>query len=762
MTEPDRIDRLPAELQAVLQRLRRRIRLYVVMEGLAIAVIWLAVTFWIGLALDYFPVMMGASEMPITARSVILTLIAVILGYILYRWILRRTWVNFRNSSLALLLEKRFPEIDDSLVTAVELHRRSDESSLHQAMLKDATRVAVEKVRNVRVGQVLNIRPLVGKLAVALLAVVSVGLFGIMAQNAFAIWSQRLYLLSDTPWPRNTFIEVVGFEEGAVKVAKGGNLTIRARATATAPKLPPDVCTIQYVTSDGERGRVNMNQSGGLRDGYQQYVFDGKPFQGVLSNIEFDVVGNDFRVRDLAVIVVPSPQILSVALDCTFPEYTGWYARQMEYSAGVKLARGTKVIATLSANKPLRRAEILDKSTNKITEVVIDKQETNDKFQYAVESLEETTELEITLHDVDGVTSQEPYRIILVAIPDTPPAIDVRLAGIGSAITPDALLPVTGKVTDDYGVGRLWFSLEYPEAPSREFPLTVPSTPELEATLDLQKERQASENPLQLAPESRVTFSLQAEDQYNLEASPHVAQGDRYELEIVTESQLVALLEARELALRQRFEQIIKEMRESRDSLARVAESPENAAETTTAELSAGAAPEDSLGENGNNDAPEQAQQRAAQLRLLRVQRANQHSERSAQEVLGVALSFDDIRLELINNRVDSEERQERIVSDIATPLRHIASNMLPILTENLRNLETALGQPEDVSTQVDTSLAQADEVVLAMEQVLEKMLDLESYNQLLDLVRGLIEEQESLIERTKEIRKKQALELLQ
>jgi hypothetical protein len=125
-------------------------------------------------------------------------------------------------------------------------------------------------------------------------------------------------------------------------------------------------------------------------------------------------------------------------------------------------------------------------------------------------------------------------------------------------------------------------------------------------------------------------------------------------------------------------------------------------------------------------------------------------------------LSFEDIRLELSNNRVDSEERQTRITSEIANPLRHIAANMLPVLTKNLQDLETALGQSQEVSAQVDASLAQADEVVLAMEQVLEKMLDLESYNQLLDLVRGLIEEQESLIERTKEIRKKQALELLQ
>ena len=43
---------------------------------------------------------------------------------------------------------------------------------------------------------------------------------------------------------------------------------------------------------------------------------------------------------------------------------------------------------------------------------------------------------------------------------------------------------------------------------------------------------------------------------------------------------------------------------------------------------------------------------------------------------------------------------------------------------------------------------------------VLEKMLYLESYNEILDLVRGLIEEQEKLKEDTQKERKKAVLDL--
>ena len=43
-------------------------------------------------------------------------------------------------------------------------------------------------------------------------------------------------------------------------------------------------------------------------------------------------------------------------------------------------------------------------------------------------------------------------------------------------------------------------------------------------------------------------------------------------------------------------------------------------------------------------------------LRRVQTERVLQNSERSAHETLALAVAFDDIREELINNRVDTEE----------------------------------------------------------------------------------------------------------
>ncbi|MCA9262388.1 MAG: hypothetical protein KDA60_01010 [Planctomycetales bacterium] len=754
--------KLPREIHAVLAALRGRIRGYVIVEGIAVAVIWFAITFWAGLALDYLPVLMGASEMPVAARAVLLAIIGVVFAFILYRWILRRTRVVFRPSSLALLLEKKFPELGDSLVTAVELNQQeSDDSALHQSMVDQATETAVRHIQGLRISEVFNFTPLIQKGALAAVLLLSVVGFGVLASSSFAVWAKRLYALSDQPWPRRAQIEVLGFNEKQVKVAKGGDLSLHVIADATRPTPPPEVCTIYYETADGQNGRVNMNRSGAPRDGYQHYVFDGKPFQGVLEDVTFDVVGRDHRVQDFHVIVVPSPQVVRLELLCKMPSYTELVPRQLDYQAGLQLPRGTQLTLRAHANKGIVSADVVRVATNEQTTAQASADDAQ-TFEYAFGTLEATTELEITLHDTDGVSSQTPHRIVLVAKEDEAPQVDVRLTGISSAITPEARLPVQGAVRDDYGVRRTWFSVESEGASPYELDLAEVETDALSAAFDLRERRSADDERLELQPESRITFSVRAEDKYDLEAAPHVGESDRYELDVVTANQLVALLEARELSLRRRFEQIISEMQEARDSLSRVAsDEDEDEDEDSTESESESESEASGEGDLADADGSEREAERAASLRQLRVQRASQHAERAAQEVMGVALSFEDIREELINNRIDTEERKNRIVNDIALPLRNIGENMLPVMSGHLARLEANLEDPAQLSSLTQVSVEHTDRVIAAMQAVLEKMLELESYNELIDLVRSLIEQQDALLEKTKDEQKRQALELL-
>lgn len=740
MTESDaNLDPLIAQR---IDELRHRIRSYVWLEGIALAIIWLGVTFWIGWAVDYLPVRMGSNEMPRAARGVLLAFISIALGYILYRFVWRRIHTRLHASSLAVLIERVFPQFHDGLVTAVELGGVPAASPIHEQLLTSTRQEAAGLVRSIDVRRALDYRPLVRACAGALLSLVSILLFAVLATSAFSIWVQRLYALSDEPYPRRTSLEVVGFQDKSVSIARGSNFRLHVRADATRATPPPNICTLYFRAGQGQRGRVNMSKQGAVRNGFQYYTYEEKPFRNILADVEFDIAGGDLRLNDYRVRVVESPQIVGIELAYELPEYTGLLPRQEPYYNGMQLVRGTRIRFQVATNKPIHEAVISDSSTDPptVTPLQLDG---HSEFSYSVDSLTSGIAHEISLTDTEGIQSTRPYRLTVGMLDDQGPKIEVRLSAISSAVTQDARIPITGSATDDFGIESAWIEVASAEQ-TRRLEASIGSDGKVELAVDLRELARDPQQPLKLVEGNSLQLLVAARDACNLDGQGQTGQSDPYELKIVSHSQLLAMLEARELGLRRRFEQTITEVRDTRDSVAHVRSGASNSA-----------SPDAGLEEPATDPARRQA------LNLLRVQRASQHSERAAQEVLGVALSFDDIRNELINNRIDSAERQLRIERDVFAPLMQVSQQMFPQLSQALGSLEQSLNDPQVADPLCNQVVRQLDEILLAMESVRDKMLDLESYNELIDQMRALIRDQETLIEKTKQRRKQSALDLL-
>jgi hypothetical protein len=800
---------LSSDLQSLLAGLRWRIRLYIWVEGIALAVIWLGVMFWIGFGLDYLPVLMGSSEMPLAPRTFLLAATGIALAFILYRWIGRRTFVPLGDRSLALLLERRFDKFHDSLVTAVEMADLPDHASVFsRELLARTTDEARSGADSVSYLHVFNITALAQKLALASLIVGS--LFGLYAVNANALEraAQRLYLLSDVPWPRSAKIEVVGievirrlapnddsprsitipFDHNVVKVARGTNVLLKVRAAAPPEAdVVPDRCTVYYHTLKsspsvrGERGSVTMSQfremstrdaATGEDRSWRSFSFDGKPFKGVLSTIEFDVVGYDHRSSGYRLEVVESPAVVETLMDLAYPKYMVDEAtsshlpaeNQPYLPAGTFIPVGTQGTLKFRANKPLQKVDIVPTTGGDPMTIGIpaDAKDTQ-SFTYSIDALRTSTSLEINLTDADNVTADRPFRVFLTAVEDQSPQVEVTLKGIGSAVTPDVLVPIRGKITDDYGIQRTWSAVQINDSgEERERPFDLGKGGAVDNQIDFRAER-ADKSGLIIKPGDKLFLAIKAADKFDLGGEPHVAVGDRYNLDVVTPEELLAQLEVREIGLRRRFELIIEEMTQMRDSLLRV-----------KAGLTPGTASGADPDEPRNSDdldakplTPEQKAQRAAELSQLRIQRAIQQSQKSVAEILGVAAGFLGIRDELINNRVDTEDRKNRLKEQIADPLNKTCTEQFPRLDASLAALETVF-QGGGAKPASDTSAATADQaidqanVVLGeLEAVLSKMQDLETYNELLDLVRDLLKDQGKLIDRTQQERKREALEEL-
>lgn len=747
MIEPLRT--LPTPIPELLGRLRRRIRWYVVAEALTLAVCWVGLAYWIGLALDYLPVLLGSSEMPPAARLVLLAVTATGLLYILYRWLLRRLLVRLHSRHLALLVEKYFPQFHDALLTAVEVSPRElTADRLGQSMLQRTVESASQQAADVDLSRVFNFRPLLRNTVLGAAVLLSIGLFALLARDACALWTSRWLLASDAPWPRRAHIELLGFTDGKLKVAEGSDVTLRVRADANRPTPPPDVCTLYYRLDGGDEGRANMSKDGEPREGYQHYVFQGPPFKGLVEGVQFDVVGYDHRLRDQRVAVVKTPSIVAVELDCHWPAYIDRPPRKLKWRPGTSLPVGTQVTLTVQATKPLRQVQIENVQSGDTRKLELPAEPPQAAFSFDVADLQQAVALNLSLLDYDGVRSQQPYQVTIAAVEDLPPQMDVALRGIGTAITPDARIPLVGQVQDDYGVQRCWLELsQQPESPPFEQTITLAQRGELQTVLDLRQQRSDPQQPLSLQTGQQVRLLVKAQDGCDLKGTPQVGQSDEFPLAVVMPDELLAILEARELNLKRRFEQIIGEMTETRDSLLRL-----------QAEYQPGAeAPAREPGED-----PAEPAERQWSLRTLRIQRARQQGEKSQQEVAGVAASFADIREELVNNRIDTEQRKIRLQNQIVEPLQQIADQRFPGWQSTLQQLESQTEKQEVSLALASQAIRQAEEILLDMQRVLEKMIELESYNELVDLMRSVLKEQDELLERTKEQRKEETRSLLE
>src|SRR6266851_1088189 len=150
-----------------LQRLRSYIRTYVTAEGLAILALFVSLWFWIGLLLDFgFSKAFGVDwvqVVPWGLRAVVLAGLVTGLVVLVAFKVLVRLLREFRDSALALLLERRFPlALGDRLITAVELAdpRLAVRYGYSQSMIDQTVHDAADQVDRLDVALVFDWRRL--------------------------------------------------------------------------------------------------------------------------------------------------------------------------------------------------------------------------------------------------------------------------------------------------------------------------------------------------------------------------------------------------------------------------------------------------------------------------------------------------------------------------------------------------------------------------------------------------------------------------
>lgn len=751
---------LPDAVRRLLQRARHGIRVYVWLEGLANLVILLCVAFWAGMLLDWF------FEPSPAVRRGALVAVAVAAVVVIYRQVLRRAFVPLSDASLAVLLERRFGQLDDHLLTAVHLASPGADTSVYHPELVSRTQAAArEAVRDIHPRDLFHRGPLLRSIVVAVALVATIVAFSVLSGETFAFWVSRIRL-SPEPWPRRAHLEVVGFPPDSTgqrthKLAQDDDFELLVHAS-TRDFVAPEEVEIRFRLADGRRGRDSMIRVGEAvpgKDDFQLYRYE---FKHVAGTMTFDVVGDDDRVNDLRLEVVDRPELFAMELACVYPDYLGRPPQRLPVTGGMRIPEGTRVTLHAHSTKPLTEARIHTSRDAEDAELAFAAQP-QDTLTWKYGLLTDDDVLQIRATDVDGVSNRDPYRVSMSVVPDELPQVAVRLAGIGAAITPEAIIPLAGRITDDYGLDRVWFEYQVNGGSVQERPFAVQpdgsqSVRELDAFDTRAIDDQSGERILRLRPGQKLFLTVKAADRFDLADVPRAGSSQQFGLEVVTVAQLLAQLERRELSLRQRYEAIYEKVTDTRNLLDRVdfKETPEareedsTSAETSSSDASAG--PDDS----------DSAVRRALARRQLRIAGSLQNVSQSANEILGIAEAFDDIYDQLINNRIDNPDLKARLHDHIAEPLHHIGKIRMPELEAKLQLVQERIDDPAAAAPALSESIALADQILVEMHQVLDRMLELESYNEVLSLLREIISDQEQINRKTKERQKERLKNLLE
>jgi len=360
---------LPEEARSVLDQLKSRIRSYLFWEGLALVIIVLGAVFWLSFAFDWAYFQLSHLELPRWFRAAVLIGGIALVAMGIFSWIGLRLFRGFRTKALALVLERRFPELDDRLVTAVEAAEglAETDSPVTSAMLQKTLADVSHVIKRLDLGSVFDSKPLRRAAMIAVGLVSSV--LGLMVVDSAAMerWVAGYLSLRDGYWSRDTelVVKVVvqpgdqlrEFVDGHYRHPKGGDLALQI-------EVPKGKTVPDRIRLDSRMGR-GLSQVWLTPSADQIFRHT---FVGLIEETRLWVSGGDYsHARPYQIDVVPPPEVTQVVLHSLYPDYTGL---NKQTSAGtertpnelkgaqISLPMQTDFILEIAANKLLRQAHI--------------------------------------------------------------------------------------------------------------------------------------------------------------------------------------------------------------------------------------------------------------------------------------------------------------------------------------------------------------------------------------------------------------------
>jgi hypothetical protein len=429
---------------SALGRKKKLILLSIGLAGLLILVVALAFGTFV---LDW------VFRLPLGVRTFLALGSAVAIAVFAVRRLIKPLGERQTTDGLALMVERSDPSLKDRLISALQLKRDLDAGRAVESpeLIKVTVDGAVTALAQRRFSGAVSFAPAVKPaMAATLLCVLAAGAWAAFPDTA-RIWLNRIVLLRDVPWPKATDLEVqivdadkfsVTEEDGRTVISMPERTPLQVRVIAHR-KVPDEVELVTAPTIDFDAPNTfAMGRPAGKQ--FFQHIFPPLSQQMFF----YAVGGDDTDQKPLFEIrVARAPRIQRFWVDYEYPAYTGLKPRTLP-DANIAAPEGTKLSMHFAPNMPLLEFEmILEKAGNRALQIGADGTYTTTLV------LEKSDFYTYRLKGDNGINSVDVPRHVLTCEPDQLPRVQIDLPATNSLLcTPNAVIPLRGIATDDYGV----------------------------------------------------------------------------------------------------------------------------------------------------------------------------------------------------------------------------------------------------------------------------------------------------------------------
>jgi hypothetical protein len=461
-------------------------------------------------------------DFPLAMRVVTLAGTLLVVGYIVWKFILTPLRNQPDDDTVALAVERHFPQFRSRLISSIQFPRphvipAGAASSLARMTILETEELAAP----LDFTDVVQTKEL-QKIAMWSVAVLALGLFAFMYGGEVSRDLLKRAFLSATPVPRHTRVELVG---GDRTVGRGDAVKIEAFARGVVPRAgklvvkSSGIRTMEYAMEKDKEGRF------------------ARTVENVQQTFTYTVQLNDGVTKSHVITVVPRPNAANVVCEQIYPAYTK-LPNAKRPLGDLTLLAGSKLKVAATATTNVTKAFIRLVGLSNDIPMQVDAKNTRElrgEFTVPPKGL---TGFSIEMTDVGGMESRDSAVYRIDVVPDRAPKVKITYPDRKEElVTRYAILDIGFEASDDFQISkaRLRYKVgETEDAEIKNIDLEVGTNVVREMRNRYEWKIRDFQPPL--AEGSRIEFWIEAEDNNDV-TGPGVGSTEHQLVRVVSEAE---------------------------------------------------------------------------------------------------------------------------------------------------------------------------------------------------------------------------------